>query len=113
MIGRVEKTVLDCPDPRALAAFYAELLGMRVNEDEDDWQVIGRDRGWRELAFQRAETYVAPEGPAPPRTCMRAPRVPRPPQPPRSASCTAERSRSAAETGTERLRSGRRQNDPL
>src|SRR3954469_1599365 len=32
MIGRLEKTVLDCPDPRALAAFYAEVLGMRVNE---------------------------------------------------------------------------------
>jgi hypothetical protein len=26
MIGRLEKTVLDCPDPRALAAFYAEVL---------------------------------------------------------------------------------------
>jgi hypothetical protein len=29
MIGRPEKTVLDCPDPRALAAFYAQVLGMR------------------------------------------------------------------------------------
>jgi hypothetical protein len=36
MIGRLEKTVIDCPDPRALAAFSAELLGMRVNEDGDD-----------------------------------------------------------------------------
>ena len=46
MIGRLEKTVLDCPDPRALAAFYAELLGMRVNEDTDgDWVVIGREAG--------------------------------------------------------------------
>src|SRR5437868_136135 len=27
-------TVLDCPDPRALAAFYAEMLGWRVAEDE-------------------------------------------------------------------------------
>jgi hypothetical protein len=27
MIGRLEKTVLDCPDPQALAAFYAEILG--------------------------------------------------------------------------------------
>ncbi len=33
MIGRLEKTVLDCPDPRALASFYAAILGMRVNED--------------------------------------------------------------------------------
>jgi catechol 2,3-dioxygenase-like lactoylglutathione lyase family enzyme len=37
LIGRIEKTVLDCPDPRALAAFYAELLGMRVDEDDGDW----------------------------------------------------------------------------
>ncbi|WP_369132847.1 VOC family protein [Modestobacter sp. I12A-02662] len=65
MIGRLEKAVLDCPDPRALAAFYAGLLGMRVNEDSDDWVVIGRDAGWRELAFQRAETYVPPEWPDP------------------------------------------------
>jgi catechol 2,3-dioxygenase-like lactoylglutathione lyase family enzyme len=38
VIGRLEKTVLDCPDPQALAAFYAEVLGMRVNEDDDDWR---------------------------------------------------------------------------
>jgi catechol 2,3-dioxygenase-like lactoylglutathione lyase family enzyme len=39
MIGRLEKTVLDCPDPRELAAFYGEILGMRVNEDTDgEWE---------------------------------------------------------------------------
>jgi Glyoxalase-like domain len=37
VIGRLEKTVLDCPDPRALAAFYAQVFGMRVNEDDGDW----------------------------------------------------------------------------
>jgi catechol 2,3-dioxygenase-like lactoylglutathione lyase family enzyme len=63
MIGRLEKTVLDCPDPRALAAFYAEVLGMRVNEDGDDWVVIGREPGRRELAFQRAEGWVPPRWP--------------------------------------------------
>jgi catechol 2,3-dioxygenase-like lactoylglutathione lyase family enzyme len=51
MIGRLEKTVLDCPDPRALAAFYAEVLGMQVNEDRDDWVVIGDVPGARQLAF--------------------------------------------------------------
>jgi catechol 2,3-dioxygenase-like lactoylglutathione lyase family enzyme len=65
MIGRLEKTVLDCPDPRALAAFYAELLGMRVNEDSADWVVIGRRPGARELAFQRASTWVPPRWPEP------------------------------------------------
>ncbi len=67
MIGRVEKSVLDCPDPRALAAFYAELLGMQVNEDDGDgaWVVIGRGDGRRELAFQRADPYVPPSWPDP------------------------------------------------
>jgi len=35
VIGRLEKTVLDCPDPRSLGAFYAEILGMRINQDRD------------------------------------------------------------------------------
>jgi catechol 2,3-dioxygenase-like lactoylglutathione lyase family enzyme len=65
VIGRLEKTVLDCPDPRGLAQFYAEVLGMRVNEDSGDWVVIGRDEGWRELAFQRAAEWVPPRWPDP------------------------------------------------
>jgi DNA-binding HxlR family transcriptional regulator len=31
VIGRYEKTVIDCPDPRALAKFYCQVLGMRVD----------------------------------------------------------------------------------
>jgi catechol 2,3-dioxygenase-like lactoylglutathione lyase family enzyme len=67
VIGRLEKTVFDCPDPRTLAGFYADLLGMRVNEDDGggDWVVIGRDVGWRELAFQRALPYLPPVWPEP------------------------------------------------
>jgi len=64
MIGRLEKTVLDCPDPRALAGFYAEVLGMQVLEDEADWVVIGREPGMRELAFQRTDPW-APRWPDP------------------------------------------------
>jgi catechol 2,3-dioxygenase-like lactoylglutathione lyase family enzyme len=63
LIGRLEKTVLDCPDPQALAAFYGEILGMRINEDDGDWVVIGREAGMRELAFQRADPYVSPRWP--------------------------------------------------
>ena len=65
MIGRLEKTVVDCPDPRALAAFYAEVLGMRINEDSADWVVIGRESGLRELAFQRVEHWLPPHWPDP------------------------------------------------
>ncbi len=65
MIGRLEKTVLDCADPRALAAFYSEILGMRINEDSDDWVVIGLEPGARQLAFQRATTWIPPRWPDP------------------------------------------------
>jgi catechol 2,3-dioxygenase-like lactoylglutathione lyase family enzyme len=67
MIGRLEKTILECPDPRALAAFHAEVLGMRITEDarEGAWVVIGREHGTRDLAFQRAESYAAPRWPDP------------------------------------------------
>jgi catechol 2,3-dioxygenase-like lactoylglutathione lyase family enzyme len=66
MIGRLEKTVLDCPDPRALAAFYGEILGMRINEDTDgQWVVLGREPGMRELAFQEADPYAPPRWPDP------------------------------------------------
>ncbi len=53
MSFRLEKTVVECAEPRALAGFYADLLGMQVLEDRDDWVVIGREPGMRELAFQR------------------------------------------------------------
>jgi catechol 2,3-dioxygenase-like lactoylglutathione lyase family enzyme len=65
VIGRLEKTVVDCPDPRALAAFYAEVLGMRVTQDDGDWVVIGLGPGDRHLAFQRATTWVPPRWPDP------------------------------------------------
>ena len=61
MIGRLEKTVFDCPDPRSLAEFYCAVLGMRVNEDYGDWVVIGTEPGRRQLAFQRAEDWSPPE----------------------------------------------------
>ena len=65
MIGHLEKTVIDCPDPRALAEFYCEVLGMRVNEDAGGWVVIGSGPGLRELAFQRAADWVPPHWPDP------------------------------------------------
>jgi catechol-2,3-dioxygenase len=62
MGARLEKTVLECPAPRLLAGFYAELLDMQILEDQDGWVVIGHQPGMRELAFQRCET---PPGPWP------------------------------------------------
>ena len=65
MIGRLEKTVFDCPDPGVLAAFYAEVLGMRVNEDYGDFVVIGTEPGARQLAFQRSAGWSPPRWPDP------------------------------------------------
>jgi catechol 2,3-dioxygenase-like lactoylglutathione lyase family enzyme len=65
VIGHLEKTVIDCPDPRSLAEFYCQLLGMRVNEDIDDWVVIGARPGLRQLAFQRVAEWVPPRWPDP------------------------------------------------
>jgi catechol 2,3-dioxygenase-like lactoylglutathione lyase family enzyme len=65
VIGRLEKTVIDCPDPRALAEFYCQVLGMKINEDISDWVVIGTSPDLRELAFQRVTKWVPPRWPDP------------------------------------------------
>lgn len=65
MIGRLEKTVFDCPDPHSLAQFYAEVLGMQVNEDYPEWVVIGLAPGDRHLAFQKPASYAPPKWPEP------------------------------------------------
>ena len=66
MIGRLEKPVINSPDPQSLAAFYSRMLGMQVNEHNDDWVVIGRQPGQRELAFQRDDTWTPPPWPPQP-----------------------------------------------
>lgn len=68
MIGTLGAVVLDCPDPRALAAFYAELVGgtVEVDEAEDDWVDLNREGGQR-LSFQLAPDHRAPSWPDPER----------------------------------------------
>jgi catechol 2,3-dioxygenase-like lactoylglutathione lyase family enzyme len=65
MKARLEKPVLDCPDPQSLSRFYAELLGMRAFEDSAEWVVIGREPGMRELAFQKSDPWTPPTWPDP------------------------------------------------
>jgi catechol 2,3-dioxygenase-like lactoylglutathione lyase family enzyme len=65
MIGRLYSTVVDCPFPDALAAFYEELLGLRRVSTEDDWVVIGDDR--HRIAFQKAPDLREPRWPDPDR----------------------------------------------
>ena len=42
MIGRLYEVVIDCPDPRGLAAFYRELTGLDELLGADDWVTVGR-----------------------------------------------------------------------
>ncbi|MFH8800678.1 VOC family protein [Streptomyces sp. NPDC017936] len=61
-VVRVRSVVLDCPDPRALADFYAAVLGGTPEPDEDGWVVL-RVPGGPRLAFQRVEEFTPPEWP--------------------------------------------------
>lgn len=63
MIGALHSTVLDCPDPKSLARFYAELLGMTVTKDDDDWVEISD--GTTRVCFQPASDHQAPRWPDP------------------------------------------------
>jgi catechol-2,3-dioxygenase len=67
MIGRFEHAVIDCPDPRALAEFYMQLLGMRIERESDEWVVIRDDADRHRLAFQRAPDLREPRWPDPER----------------------------------------------
>jgi catechol-2,3-dioxygenase len=66
MIGTLGAVVLDCPDPKSLAAFYAELVGGTVDAEDDSWVDLNRDGGQR-LSFQLAPDHRAPAWPDPQR----------------------------------------------
>jgi catechol-2,3-dioxygenase len=66
MIGTLGAVVLDCPDPAALAAFYAELVGGTVEAEDETWVELNREGGQR-LSFQRAPGLRAPAWPDPER----------------------------------------------
>jgi hypothetical protein len=60
-LARLRTVVLDCPDPRALAAFYRGLLGGEITVDEDDWVTLEVDG--RRVGFQQADDFVPPTWP--------------------------------------------------
>ncbi|MEU3613814.1 VOC family protein [Streptomyces sp. NPDC006872] len=63
-VARFRNVVLDCPDPRALAAFYAAVVGgvPEWEEGEEDWVVLQVPGGPR-LGFQEVAQYTPPEWP--------------------------------------------------
>ena len=65
MIGRLHHTVVDCPDPAALAAFYRELLGLTVTYSSPDWVVIATAEDTSGIAFQLVPDYRPPRWPDP------------------------------------------------
>ncbi len=67
MIGRHHHVVIDCPDPAALAEFYAELIGLPVTHRSDDWVVISENDTTSGFAFQLAEDHRPPAWPDPSR----------------------------------------------
>ncbi|MFS4106523.1 VOC family protein [Streptomyces sp. PD-S100-1] len=60
-LAKLGVVVLDCPDPHALAGFYADVLG-GTPEGDGDWVDL-KVPGGPALAFQRAEGLTPPEWP--------------------------------------------------
>ncbi|MFE3601562.1 VOC family protein [Streptomyces sp. NPDC059142] len=65
-IATLDTVVLDCPDPLALARFYAEVLGgepVALGEGTDSWIEL-RGAPGTPLSFQAAPGFVPPSWPA-------------------------------------------------
>ena len=64
-VGKLGTVVLDCPDPRRLADFYAALLGTPVDPEDcgEEWVGLTPAAGVVSLAFQRARQYTPPAWP--------------------------------------------------
>jgi catechol 2,3-dioxygenase-like lactoylglutathione lyase family enzyme len=61
--ARLQVVALDCPDPGALAAFYAAVLGTEIEDDGDaDWVQLA-PVGGTPLAFQRVPDHRPPQWP--------------------------------------------------
>lgn len=63
MIGTFESVILDCPEPKVLAKFYAELIGGEIVMYEDNWAEVVPPTIRPLLAFQRVENYTRPQWP--------------------------------------------------
>jgi catechol 2,3-dioxygenase-like lactoylglutathione lyase family enzyme len=62
-IGRISSVALACPDPAALADFYARITGWKVVFAEPDWcSIAASDDSWH-LSFQRVPDHQPPVWP--------------------------------------------------
>lgn len=62
-LARLASTALDCDDPAALAAFWAELVGGEVAFTSEDFCAVKTAEGW--LATVRIAGYTPPTWPDP------------------------------------------------
>ena len=62
MIATLRAVSLDCPDPRALAAFYRTLAGGELGYESDDFVAIQLPEGYW-LTTQRVAEHRAPTWP--------------------------------------------------
>jgi catechol 2,3-dioxygenase-like lactoylglutathione lyase family enzyme len=67
MIGRLHHLIVDCPDPPALAAFYAEILGQPITWQEPGFVVVSADDTSSGIGFQLAPEHQPPQWPDPSR----------------------------------------------
>jgi catechol 2,3-dioxygenase-like lactoylglutathione lyase family enzyme len=65
-IARFTLVALDCPNPQAMAEFYAAITGWTISRDSGDWVQLGSDAG-ATIAFQLAPDHVPPVWPSPDR----------------------------------------------
>jgi catechol 2,3-dioxygenase-like lactoylglutathione lyase family enzyme len=66
-IARWSVVALDCPDPRALAAFYSAITGWDIEDDggdHDEGWVQLRSHGGASIAFQLAPDHQPPDWPS-------------------------------------------------
>jgi catechol 2,3-dioxygenase-like lactoylglutathione lyase family enzyme len=64
MIGKLRSVVVDTKDPRALAEFYAGVIGGRVDAEDSDFVVLTEPSGGR-IAFQFSPEHAPPRFPDP------------------------------------------------
>jgi len=60
---RISATVLGAPDPRALGAFYARLLGWTIVQNDPAWVMVRPPSGGTGLSFQLEINHVPPVWP--------------------------------------------------
>ena len=61
---KLARVTIDCADPKALAAFYRELLGWEVVYDSDEAVMLSSGEG-AALGFGRVDDYQPPQWPDP------------------------------------------------